>query len=70
MLVIMDENFETTEIYEAMRSQVMEELEQASASRSRRGAMSVARFKHLAQLVWTREQGLIGDEIWSNQAAT
>lgn len=70
VLVIMDENFETTEIYEAMRSQIMEELEQASASRSRRGAMSVARFKHLAQLVWTREQGLIGDEIWSNQAAT
>lgn len=32
--------------------------------------MSVARFKRLAQLVWSREQGLVEDEIWDNQANT
>lgn len=70
VLVIMDENFETTEIYEAMRDEVLTELEQSSSSRSRRGAMSVARFKHLAHQVWNREQGLVRDALWSNQAAT
>ncbi len=67
LLVIMDENFETTEIYEADRDEVLEALQDGGSSkRAKRGAMSVARFKAIARLVWTREEGEIGDEIWDN----
>ena len=69
LLVLMNEDFETTEIYEASREDMLEELDEAgSSNRKKRGAMSVARFKHLAQLVWNREEGLIVDEVWDNQA--
>lgn len=68
-LVLMDPEFETTEIYEASRQAILDALEDATQSRrSNRGAMSVARFKHIAQLVWTREEGLITNIIWSNQS--
>jgi len=69
VLVLMDENFETYEIYEAERQQVIDALPPQDEKRSRRGAMSVARFKRLATLVWTREEGLINDEIWDNQTS-
>jgi len=39
-----------------------------AANGKNRGAMSVARFKRLAQLVWAESQGRIKDEIWSNRA--
>jgi len=69
LLVLMNEDFETTEIYEASRDDMLEELDEAgSSNRKKRGAMSVARFKHLAQLVWNREEGLLVDEVWDNQA--
>ncbi len=69
LLVLMNEDFETTEIYEASREDMLEELGEAGTSnRKKRGAMSVARFKHLAKLVWNREEGLIADEVWDNQA--
>jgi hypothetical protein len=67
-MVLMDENFETTEIYLATRDEIETALqEQVNSKRSKRGAMSVARFKHIARLVWTREEGRIDDEIWTNQ---
>lgn len=70
LLVLMDEDFETTEIYEASRNDMLEELDEAGKSnRQKRGAMSVARFKRLAHLVWNREQGLLEDTVWSNQAS-
>ncbi len=54
MLVLMDENLEPFEIYEAERAAIMADLEQAKESRrSTRGAMSVAKFKNLARLVWS-----------------
>lgn len=69
MLVLMDENYETDSIYEADRESVLEALsEQKENSRSKRGAMSVAKFKNIAQLVWSREEGLIHNEIWDNQS--
>lgn len=68
VLVLMDEDFETTEIYEASREQLLDDIDQTvSSKRKKRGAISVARFKHLAQLVWNKEEGLINDEIWDNQ---
>ena len=69
-LVIMDEDFAATEIYEVSRNELINDLDESgSSNRQKRGAMSVARFKHLAHLAWTREEGLIDDEIWDNQAS-
>jgi hypothetical protein len=69
VVVLMDEEYEPYEIYEAERATVEEAAAQSTASRrSKRGALSVARFRHLARLVWTREEGVIEDEIWDNRA--
>ena len=67
----MDEDFETTEIYEASREDILQDIDEVgTTNRQKRGAMSVARFKRIAHLVWDREEGLINDEIWTNQTAT
>lgn len=69
LLVIMDENFETTEIYEASRDTILENIDDSgTANRQKRGAMSVARFKRFAHLVWNKDEGLINNEVWDNQA--
>lgn len=71
VLVLFDENFEPYEIYEAGRDEVLEALDESSGgSRKKRGAMSVAKFKIIARLVWNHEEGVIEDEIWDNQAGT
>jgi len=67
MLVLMDEQFEPYEIYEAERADVLAALQEAEGSkRQKRGAMSVAKFKAIGRLVWTREEGVLEDEIWTN----
>ena len=69
VLVLMDENFEPFEIYETERSEIEEALrDNTSEKRKKRGAMSVARFKNISRLAWTKEEGTIDDEIWNNQA--
>ena len=71
LLVLMDEDFETTEIYEASREEILQDLDEVgSSNRQKRGVMSVARFKRIAQLAWSKEEGLVEDEVWSNQTAT
>ena len=71
MVVIMDENYETTEIYEAERQDLLDALaENKSANRSKRGTITVAKFKMIGRLVWTREEGQIADEVWDNQAGS
>jgi hypothetical protein len=68
VLVLMDEEFTPTEIYEASREAVMDAMDEVQQSkRSKRGAMSVARFKNIAQLVWTAEEGKIDDEVWEHR---
>lgn len=68
MLVIMDENYEPYEIYEADRDEVLDAMNEAGkSSRKKRGAMTVARFKIISRLVWTREEGEIEDEVWDNR---
>lgn len=68
VLVLMDDDFEPTEIYEAEREDVVAAMEEVGQSkRSKRGAMSIARFRNIAQLVWTVQEGQIEDEIWDNQ---
>ena len=70
VLVLMDEDHEPYEIYEADRGELVSDLEEAKQSkRAKRGAMSVAKFKNISRIVWTREEGLIDDEVWDNQAS-
>lgn len=57
LLVIMDQDYEPCEIYEATREEVQEAISDSS-SRNSRGALSVAKFKIISWLVWTRETGL------------
>ena len=69
MLVLMDEQYEPYEIHEAERSAIEEVLNDAVASRrANRGLLSVARFKIIARLVWTRERGREDDGYWDNKA--
>lgn len=68
MLVLLNEEFEPYEIYEADREDVVSAVaESDNMKRKRRGAMSVAKFKILSRLVWTREEGGIPDEVWVNR---
>jgi len=67
LLVLMDENYEPYEIYEAERDDIIEQLEKSSGNRAKRGAMSVSRFKIIGRLAWTRENGL-EPEVWDNRA--
>jgi hypothetical protein len=70
MLVLMDENYEPCEIYEAERDAILEALDESGSSkRTKRGALSVARFKNIGRLVWERGAGVVDDEIWDNTAA-
>ncbi len=66
MLVLMDEQFQPTEIYEADRAAILDALDEGG-SRARRGAMSVSRFKVIGRLAWTVEGGREDDEIWENR---
>ncbi len=67
LLVLMDEEYEPYEIHQAEREVILESLgEREQGARNRRGAMSVARFKCISRLVWTREEGEITDELWEN----
>lgn len=69
VLVLMDEQYEPVEIYAADRAAILAALdENKSSNRAKRGALSVAKFKYISRLVWTREEGLIEDEIWEKQA--
>ncbi len=68
MLVLMDQEYEPYEIYEAERAGVQEAVDENSGSkRAKRGLISVAKFKVIARLIWTRDNGL-EDEVWDNQA--
>ena len=66
VLVLMDEDYEPYEIYQALRDDLAEFVN-SSSSRSKRGAMSVARFKIVGELVWDRVNGR-SDGVWDNQA--
>ncbi len=68
VLVLMDENFEPFEIHEAERADILDDLARADGRRSKRGVMSVARFKNLGRLVWERGAGGGDGGVWDNQA--
>ncbi|MCB1802275.1 MAG: hypothetical protein KDI82_11355 [Gammaproteobacteria bacterium] len=67
VLVLMDENYEPYEIYQASRAELAAVLDGAGSNRAKRGAMSVARFKIIGELVWDSVNGR-SDGVWDNQA--
>ncbi|MBI5042132.1 MAG: hypothetical protein HZB57_13305 [Gammaproteobacteria bacterium] len=69
LLVLMDDNYEPFEIYEAEHDDLIDAVAEAESSkRAKRGLLSVAKFKAIGQLIWTREDGELTDEIWDNQS--
>jgi hypothetical protein len=55
LLVLLDSDFEPTEIFEADRMPVIEALEKpGSKARNERGAMAVSKFKAIGRRVWNR----------------
>jgi hypothetical protein len=57
LLVLLDENFDATQIFEADRDAVVGVLDKpGSKSRNERGALGVSQFKAIARCVWSREQ--------------
>lgn len=56
LLVLLDENFNATTIYEAERADVVEALTKpGSRARNERNAMSISMFKRIGWKVWDRE---------------
>ena len=56
VLVLLNEDFEPIEIYEAQRPEITAALlAPGSKSRNERGALSVSKFKSIGQLVWPRD---------------
>jgi hypothetical protein len=54
-MVLLDENFSATSIYEADREDVLRVLAApGSKSRNERGALGVGKFKSIARLRWQR----------------
>jgi len=69
MLVLMDQDFEPCEIYEAERDDIVEAIESSGNSqRAKRGMLSVAKFKIIGRLVWSVDEGPVDDELWDNKA--
>ena len=56
MLILMDEDYEAREIFEAEREDIVAATEEGSEKRAKRGAMSVAKFKAIGTLVWSAEE--------------
>lgn len=67
LLVLLDDDFETSEIYEASRDEVVEAVA-VKEDQNSKGAMSVAKFKIIGRLVWVREEGEVADDVWDNQS--
>jgi hypothetical protein len=67
VLVLMDDNLEPYEIYEAGRDDIIAAIgDNPTSKRSKRGIMSVARFRAIGRLAWTRENGPEDNELWEN----
>ena len=58
VLILMDAEYQPFEIFEVERDIILDILGKSSTSKKKRGALSVARFRNIGQLVWTRESGL------------
>ena len=66
MLLLLDEDYEPTEIYALERADLEAETAGRGGARAKRGAISVAKFKIIGERVWSREYGLEDDGYWDN----
>jgi hypothetical protein len=58
LLVLLDENFDATAIYEARRAEVLKAFaEPGSRARNERGALAVSKFKVIGKLRWLVKNG-------------
>jgi hypothetical protein len=56
LLVLMDENFDTSKIIEAARRRVVEEIKRpGSKARNKRGVLSVPLLRRIGRQVWPHE---------------
>ncbi|MBI1421987.1 MAG: hypothetical protein GC149_00890 [Gammaproteobacteria bacterium] len=67
VLVLMDEAFSPVEMYLAGRHDIVDAMENDTSKRRNRGAMSVAKFKHIAQRVWTADEGRVATALDTRQ---
>lgn len=59
VLVLFDPDYEPFEIHALSRAEFSESIpEKTNEKRAKRGPMSVAKFKNIGELIWTRENGL------------
>ncbi|MDH5376923.1 MAG: hypothetical protein OEX00_01210 [Gammaproteobacteria bacterium] len=56
VLVIMNEEYHPVEIWEADRETVEEALEEQKKNKNNKGAISLAKFKHIAKLAWSADE--------------
>lgn len=69
VLVLFNDDYNPIEIYHASSEDVEQALSmRPDSQRKKRGAMSVAQFKIIGNLVWTQEDGL-DTEIWDNHSS-
>jgi hypothetical protein len=54
LLVLLDQDFQPTEIHEAQRADILAALEVPGSKARERGALSVSKFRSIAVLVWQR----------------
>lgn len=67
VMVLMDEEFNPFEMYLATRDDILDAMDDDTSKRRNRGAMSVAKFKHIATCVWTADEGRILSDVWNNR---
>ncbi len=65
LLVLMNDQFETDEIFFCYRDEIEEALD--SSSKNKRGSLSVAKFKIIGRLIWSEINGREDDGFWSNK---
>ena len=58
ILSLMNDEFEALEMYQLSREEIIEATSKSNKNRNKRGAISIAKFKIIGQLVWTKEQGV------------
>lgn len=62
VLVIMNSDFMPEEIYMAKRDEIMDVLEEKRKN-NKKGAMTIAQFKLISELLWTEQNGLEQDVV-------
>jgi len=62
VLVIMNADFMPEEIYMAKRNEIMDVLEEKRKN-NKKGAMTIAQFKLISELLWTEQNGLEQNSI-------